>query len=552
MVKQSGKAVFEQVQETCKQLQAEIYEIDENHYSILAKAKTTWKTFGHKFQITLEKNNTGTVVELYYNFVGMRGGPYKDYMEKFLKIFEKRISLQSGIKYDVVNLKLANSEKKLVQENAPRSKLCNECSSKILLTISFVLLSVLITNIILPSVYANGNSVSVTSDKSQYARGDSIVISGTVNVIVQGTPATIQIYDPNGDLIWIVQKDVDQYGKYIATVKITDSWQVYGRYQVIVQYGPPSYTGKTFFDFNTPDKSYTGKNPQVILAPSNTVAFRDHSGYIPSWAQFMGPSQASSICTSPDIKYGTDDSKWCGEFLGYRVDQLSGQSNTSDNPNNSPQVNIQYHKEDLFLTSSDLGKSNSFQDSQNRFSINIPASWVVQPNLSDIESLSNGAITYVGSFKTGDAPDMTYFDIERTEGLLTNNNKWDSSWTDEQLQKIVTTMSLTKNLTEINIDHYPDVVKISVVGTEPIGSHTFYKKNIFFLIQNTNIEYEIHYSALSQIVYDKYISEADKAVDSMYIYEIPKIVPEFGSIAGIIITISVIGSLVISKRFSKV
>ena len=52
------------------------------------------------------------------------------------------------------------------------------------------------------------------------------------------------------------------------------------------------------------------------------VAFTDHFGYIPSWASTMGQNQALSVCTN-SVQYGTDDSKWCGEFSGYTLDQLS-------------------------------------------------------------------------------------------------------------------------------------------------------------------------------------------------------------------------------------
>lgn len=67
------------------------------------------------------------------------------------------------------------------------------------------------------------------------------------------------------------------------------------------------------------------------------VVFTDHLGYIPSWASTMGQNQALSVC-STSVQFGTADSKWCGEFSGYILDQLSKTtSNTSSQQSTVPE-----------------------------------------------------------------------------------------------------------------------------------------------------------------------------------------------------------------------
>ncbi|HET6458958.1 MAG TPA: CFI-box-CTERM domain-containing protein [Nitrosopumilaceae archaeon] len=142
-VSQPQKYTFQQIQQTCKELRAEIHAVDRHNYLILGRAKTTWKEFGHKFQIILEKQDSGTVVELCYNFIGMRGGPYKDFIKKFFKTLTKRIPLESRIKYDVVELKPTNPEKRSSKKISAYSKLDGRCISKMSL-LAVALISLLV------------------------------------------------------------------------------------------------------------------------------------------------------------------------------------------------------------------------------------------------------------------------------------------------------------------------------------------------------------------------------------------------------------------------
>ncbi|MFZ1076348.1 MAG: hypothetical protein WAN47_02830, partial [Nitrosotalea sp.] len=96
----------------------------------------------------------------------------------------------------------------------------------------------------------------------------------------------------------------------------------------------------TSVQFGTADSKWCGEFSGYTLdqlSGKTTVTFVDHTGYIPSWASTMGQNQALSVC-STSVQFGTADSKWCGEFSGYILDQLSKTtSNTSSQQSTVPE-----------------------------------------------------------------------------------------------------------------------------------------------------------------------------------------------------------------------
>ncbi|MGI0073465.1 MAG: PEFG-CTERM sorting domain-containing protein [Nitrosotalea sp.] len=88
--------------------------------------------------------------------------------------------------------------------------------------------------------------VTVTTDKSSYIFGDTIVISGAVKT-VQGSTISIRILDPYSNLIQAAQVTVAQDGSYTDAIEITGSmWKSGGVYTVLVQYGSAVQTQTTF------------------------------------------------------------------------------------------------------------------------------------------------------------------------------------------------------------------------------------------------------------------------------------------------------------------
>jgi len=94
--------------------------------------------------------------------------------------------------------------------------------------------------------------ITVNTDKSSYLLGDTIVISGSVKSPVQNTQLSIQIFDPNNNLVHVDQIDVSKDGRYTDTIKAVGVyWKINGNYTVKVQYALPGVTAQTTFTFQS-------------------------------------------------------------------------------------------------------------------------------------------------------------------------------------------------------------------------------------------------------------------------------------------------------------
>src|SRR5947208_3967208 len=95
-------------------------------------------------------------------------------------------------------------------------------------------------------------SITVSTDKLSYLLGDTIVISGSVKSPVQNTQLSIQIFDPNNNLVHVDQIDVSKDGRYTDTIKAVGVyWKINGNYTVKVQYALPGVTAQTTFTFQS-------------------------------------------------------------------------------------------------------------------------------------------------------------------------------------------------------------------------------------------------------------------------------------------------------------
>ncbi|MGI0061376.1 MAG: PEFG-CTERM sorting domain-containing protein [Nitrosotalea sp.] len=103
-----------------------------------------------------------------------------------------------------------------------------------------------------PATAPTAPSITVSTDKSTYLAGDTVVISGQVQAVVPGTPLTVQILDSNTNLIQIAQIDVSSDGKFTKSFLASGPlWKSNGVYIVKVQYGLPNVTTQTTFTFQS-------------------------------------------------------------------------------------------------------------------------------------------------------------------------------------------------------------------------------------------------------------------------------------------------------------
>jgi len=130
-----------------------------------------------------------------------------------------------------------------------------------LLAISFLILSTMSLNAFaqqtpttptLAPTVPTAPAITVSTDKSSYLAGDTVVISGQVKAVVPGTPLTVQILDSNTNLIQIAQIDISSDGKFTKSILASGPlWKSNGVYTVKVQYGLPNVTSQTTFTFQS-------------------------------------------------------------------------------------------------------------------------------------------------------------------------------------------------------------------------------------------------------------------------------------------------------------
>lgn len=97
--------------------------------------------------------------------------------------------------------------------------------------------------------------ITVKIDKDRYNRGDIMIVSGQVKSVVTNIPLTLQILDPDNNLVHIEQILVAADGKFSMPIKVEGAlWRLPGDYTLVVQYGFKHISAVTHFQF---DQAYT-------------------------------------------------------------------------------------------------------------------------------------------------------------------------------------------------------------------------------------------------------------------------------------------------------
>lgn len=146
--------------------------------------------------------------------------------------------------------------------------------------------------------------VTVTTDKSSYIFGDTIIISGTVKTVVQGT-LTIRVLDPYSNLIEEIQVNVAQDGHYSGTIEITGTmWKTGGVYAILVQYGS-SVQGQTTFSYTSTTPVIYNKFQVQIPKAGETfdVQYSIYGGSVTN--MYINPSNFSLVILIKSNNYGS-------------------------------------------------------------------------------------------------------------------------------------------------------------------------------------------------------------------------------------------------------
>jgi hypothetical protein len=93
--------------------------------------------------------------------------------------------------------------------------------------------------------------ITVSTDKTSYADGDTIAISGTVTDQLN-IPISIVIRDSSHNMVYIAQTSPDSQGAYsVQAIAGGSTWKTAGTYEIDVTYGGPDKTANTTFSFTT-------------------------------------------------------------------------------------------------------------------------------------------------------------------------------------------------------------------------------------------------------------------------------------------------------------
>ena len=117
-----------------------------------------------------------------------------------------------------------------------------------------------------PTSVTSGNTgeVTVTTDKASYNDGDKVTISGSTQDYISGTPITVRIISPIGNLVKVDQVDLGSDRTFSTSITATGVlWQEAGAYTVKVQFGSAARTAQTTFQFSGSSSGQGGNTIKV-------------------------------------------------------------------------------------------------------------------------------------------------------------------------------------------------------------------------------------------------------------------------------------------------
>jgi predicted secreted protein with PEFG-CTERM motif len=116
----------------------------------------------------------------------------------------------------------------------------------------FTLSAILIVSIgMTPAFGQIQNSIVVTTDKSSYSDGETILVTGEVRDLYSGTPVSVIVKAPNGNLVSIAQVTVGVDKKFSTEVTAGGAlMKAEGSYTITVQYGTENRSAETTFEFD--------------------------------------------------------------------------------------------------------------------------------------------------------------------------------------------------------------------------------------------------------------------------------------------------------------
>lgn len=95
--------------------------------------------------------------------------------------------------------------------------------------------------------FSQAGTLTVRVDKTTYGAGETIMISGTVPAVLEGTPVAVQVFNPRNTMYTIAQPTPGADGTWSTTVRVGGPLGINGIYTVKATYAGQSV--QTTFEF---------------------------------------------------------------------------------------------------------------------------------------------------------------------------------------------------------------------------------------------------------------------------------------------------------------
>ena len=144
----------------------------------------------------------------------------------------------------------------------------------------FTLSAILIASIgIAPAFGQIQNSIVVTTDKASYSEGETILVTGEVRDLYSGTPVSVMVKAPNGNVVSIAQITIGTDKKFSTEITAGGAlMKAKGSYTVAVQYGTENRSAITSFEFDG-STSTSRVDSQVTDTTVSVAGSSDLIGY---------------------------------------------------------------------------------------------------------------------------------------------------------------------------------------------------------------------------------------------------------------------------------
>ena len=138
----------------------------------------------------------------------------------------------------------------------------------------FALSAILIVSIgMAPAFGQVQNSIVVTTDKTSYSEGETIIVTGEVRDLYSGTPVSVIVQAPNDNRVSIAQVTIGADKRFSTEITAGGAlMKASGTYTITVQYGTENRSAAATFEF--------GGASAVSTSDDNTVAIEGSSDLI--------------------------------------------------------------------------------------------------------------------------------------------------------------------------------------------------------------------------------------------------------------------------------